>query len=157
MTAEIVRSMSRHEDLCKIVALDTFIANTDRHKSNFFYDRETDHYYAIDLERSFSHNIATYANKFVKSVLNGREMVSKKELHALRIYRDTLKNLLRLHTPESLYDTLVEFALEGGIISRTLRSTVLDRLKLHKETIAENYHSCKKLVVLLDKLLMQNS
>ena len=171
--------MAKHKDLSKIVAFDTFVANTDRRKGNFFYDKESDHYYAIDLEATFSKNLAAYACEFIELIIEYRKLhkknpspingdtllseivdnrkrkmptVSGKELAALKIYRDVLKKLLKLHTPESLHEKLHEVAMEGGLVLKSGRSAVVGRLAAYKASIRKNYDSCKKLVALLDKL-----
>jgi hypothetical protein len=61
--------------------------------------------------------------------------------------------LIQIHTPESIYKSLRESALGGGLISRSLRKTVLSTLQQYENNIKDNYDSCKKLVALLDKLI----
>jgi len=148
--------MAEHEDLSKMVALDTFIANTDRCTKNYFYDKKSNHFYAIDLESSFNHNVAFYACQCIDSLIkNKTDRFSDKEFQALIVYRKTLKLLIQNNSPEDMYKKMIDFALQGNIISRSLRFSVLDTLKTYESSIKENYNSCKKLVVLLDRLIGQ--
>lgn len=154
LTRNIIHNMAFHADLPCIVAFDTFIANSDRHNGNFFYDVKSDHYYAIDLESSFKDDLAVYACGCIELMLNDKdEHLSGKELKGLLIYRDTLNALIEFHDAQSLYKQLEAYALQGGIRSALLRSTVLGKLAAYKVAIGDNYDSCKRLLALLDKLL----
>ncbi|MCX5925405.1 MAG: hypothetical protein NT124_03910 [Candidatus Dependentiae bacterium] len=158
LTRLVINNMASHQDLPQIVALDTFIANADRHKGNFFYCSRSNRYYAIDLESSFDQNLAYYACKLIRGMLdNEQEIITQQELEGLRIYRKTLKRLLKRHSPESMYRKLLEFSMQGGLISRSARRIVLDKLSFYQEQIHKNYASCKKLIVLLDKLFLKHS
>lgn len=150
----VLQGMATHPDLPKIVALDTFIANGDRHRQNFFYDPETNRYSAIDLESSFKMDLAAFACKFISSLTRDEDpILSDEEVHGLKVYRKVLKQLIKLHTPESLYECLIDFTHRSGILKRSLRSTVTAYLQLYRVSIEKNYDSCKKLIVLLDRLL----
>lgn len=154
LTKAVLKTMSEHPDLLALVALDTFIANADRHKGNFFYDEKSNRFFAIDLESSFNKNLAVDACDFVQSLIdNPEEKISPKRLLVLKKYRTILKKLIKRHTPESMYNKLVDFAFEGGILTRSLRAATAGRLMVHKKAIEKNYASCKKLVSLIDKLV----
>lgn len=158
LTDTILTTMIAHQGLCDIVALDTFIANADRHRGNFFYDQESRRFYAIDLESSFDKNLAIYSCKFIKAMLNTENIqIEPPVLVVLKKYQKTLKKLIKQHTPESLCEKLVEYAAQGGIFMRSAQSAVRDRLNSHKEAIEKNYNSCKKLTRLLDKLISKYS
>ena len=64
-----LQDMAKHKGLSAIAALDTFIANGDRHHGNFFYEQQTDTYYVIDLEAAFDKNLASYACTFIESII----------------------------------------------------------------------------------------
>ena len=53
----VISTMSLHNDLPPIVALDTFIGNNDRGKPNVFYDKKKDRFYGIDLEIAWSERL----------------------------------------------------------------------------------------------------
>jgi len=146
--------MSFHPDLAEIAAFDTFIANGDRHRGNFFYDPTSNHYYAIDLESSFNKNLAVYACGLIRSMIDSPEIVSPQELRGLLVYRNTLKKLLSKHSPQYLYGRLVFFASHagGGRSSQSFKALMDSQLKKHERAIRDNYYFCQKLIILLDKL-----
>ncbi|MCX5925409.1 MAG: hypothetical protein NT124_03930 [Candidatus Dependentiae bacterium] len=156
LNRSIIHNMAEHEDLSKMVALDTFIANTDRCAKNYFYDKRSNHFYAIDLESSFNHNVAFYACQCIDLLIKSKVKLSPKELQALVVYRKTLEFLIQNNSPEDMYKKMIDFALQGNIISRTLRFSVLNKLKKYESSIKENYNSCKQLVLLLDRLVGQS-
>lgn len=155
LTMKVVQSMALNPDLCKIAALDTFIANIDRNGNNFFCDEESSQFFAIDLEHSFKHNLALCACRFIVSLINDKENVlSAKELQALHAYKDILHVLIKLNTPKSLYKKKINLIDKAGI---QLSSKVIKIVKNYKQVIAENYASCQELVVLLDQLFTKYS
>lgn len=154
LTRAVIQSMAMHPDLARMVALDTFIANSDRHRKNYFYDQKSNRYIAIDLENSFRSNLAAYACTCVKNMINDtKEQFSQEELCALLMYKKALEHLISLHTPASLYSKLVEFSAMGNIETYVSPETITKKLQIYKENIETNYKSCKKLVRLLDKLI----
>lgn len=157
LSREVIQSMTIHPDLPVMVGFDTFIACADRHKGNYFFCAERDHFYLIDLESSWNKDLAFYACRYILSLLSHGSDLSAKELEALKIYRDTIKNLLYHYSPESLYKKMVECTVRGGLITRTLKKNVGAELLKYERTIRENYSSCQKLVRLLDKLFDQRT
>lgn len=157
LTRTIIQNMAQHPDLPCIVALDTFIANADRHRGNFFYDLKTDHYFVIDLESSFNKNLASYACTLIKTMLSNEKLsLSLAELEALDLYRSTLKKLIKLHTPEKLYNKLIEYAIRNGLLAKINRHALFTTTKPYRKAINENYTSCIELVELLDQLLQKH-
>jgi len=160
LTREVVRSMALHKDLSRIAALDTFIANGDRHRANFLYDQETDTFFAIDLESAFKKDLAYFGVKFLINLLQDKEkqaQLSAEEIQGLRIYRDTLKRLLSKHTPNSLYQKFLTYVIQAGIMPRMGRGPVGARVNEYKGSIEKNYASCKKLILLLDQFMVKRA
>lgn len=160
LTQLVLDSMASHDDLCKIVALDTFISNVDRHTKNFFYDIKTNHFCAIDLEGSFYGDLAIFGCNFISKITNDRNYrLSRKNLHALTVYRNTLHTLLSLHTPESLHNKFFEYAYEAGLLAKSVvgSPSITNKLQGYLERITSNYHSCEKLVGLLDVLIAKHA
>jgi hypothetical protein len=160
LTSDVVRSMGLHKDLARLAALDTFIANGDRHRGNFFYDEKTDRFFAIDLESSFKKDLAHFGAKFISNLSRSRARkveLSAQELEGLCMYRDTLKRLLSKHTPSSLYHKLLAYVIESGILAREGRGAVGVRVTGYKTSIEKNYASCRKLILLLDHFIANKS
>jgi hypothetical protein len=160
LSRDVVRSMALHKDLARLAALDTFIANGDRHRGNFFYDEKTDRFFAIDLESSFKKDLAHFGAKFISTLSRSKTrqaQLSAQELEGLCIYRDTLKRLLSKHTPSGTYQKLLAFAIKAGILPRVGRGAVGVRVNGYKTSIEKNYASCRKLILLLDHFIANKS
>lgn len=154
LTRRVIQDMALHPDLPPLVAFDTFIGNADRHRGNLFYDKKTNHFFAIDLESSFNKDLASYAGDLIVSMIESKyENILPQELQALETYRDVLKKLIKLHTPDSLCKKFVEYSIEGGILSRISKSSFMAIAKSCEEKIEKNYDSCVRLVYLLDKFI----
>ena len=69
LTYRVIHDMSLHpSDLPLIVALDTFIGNGARRHGSFFYDKESDKFWAIDLESSFQTNLCKLACNCIRTI-----------------------------------------------------------------------------------------
>lgn len=155
LTRNIITTMSQHPDLCKMVALDTFIANTDRHTANFMYDSTNDRFIAIDLENSFHSNLGYYACQLIIALINNKNiLLNTQELNALSIYKNTLELLIASHTPQALYESFVAYVEESGTIPRGLNGFLEHHVQNYRATIQANYNSCVQLVGLLDQLII---
>jgi len=151
LTRDIITNMSCHPDLCRIAALDTFIANGDRHTGNLFYDDVSNRYYAIDLASSFKYQAACYARDLISSMLKEKKCVlSKKAIEGLSIYRDTLKRLVQHCHPDRLYECMLNCAKQGDFITCP---GVVRRVEDSKLVIKKNYESCRKLLLLLNTFI----
>lgn len=157
LTLQVIKSMAIHQDLCKIVALDTFIANPDRHRANFFYDKIGDHYCAIDLEYSFSLNLGSLACKTIQSILDDQSiLLTPKMIQGLKIYRTVLKQLLAAFSAKTLFDLLTQYANDSNAYMGISESTLAEEVEPYRTTIAENYSACEQLVILLDEVIGQH-
>jgi len=155
LTRSIIKNMAFHPDLCRIVALDTFIANKGRDLTNFFYDSISDHYYAIDLASAFEYDAGQYACELIGLMLKDDDCIlPKRELEGLVIYRNTLKRLLDKYSPDIIYGQMVDLAMQGGFMSRASISRNMERYNM---TIKNNYKSCERLVILLNSFIKKHS
>ncbi len=111
-----LHSLTLHKDLCKIVALDIYLDNWDRHNSNFFYDQQSNTFYAIDMDmilendRNKFERCATQTINFVKRL--NKDNLSEAEKNALRRVNKTLHKLTSQYPPEKLQSTWMELAQE---------------------------------------------
>lgn len=151
-TKELVQYMSRHNDLPKIVALDTFLADHDRNIDNFFYDEKTDHFFVIDFEGAFRRNVAEYVyQSFLTMSFDKNFKFSLKEIKGLILYRDMLNKLVNTYNPASLYAYMDEL-LQRAQLSLTEKK-IMSKRALYNKIIEENYNSCKKIIGVLNILL----
>lgn len=183
LTYEVIKNMTKHKELPLIVALDTFISNRGRHGNNYFYSPKSNHFCLIDLESSFRAHLGWNACNCIQTLLDNTSTapLSSQEITALRVYNETLKKLLSLYTPESMYKQLEAYLFEANPslqtqntidsesdtvlntepfpqetkLMRSMKNTVEEQLNVHLKMIKKNYQSCTKLIKLLDKLLQR--
>lgn len=151
---DVVKNMALHADLPPLVAVDTFIGNSDRNKSNLLYDKKTDKYHAIDFGDSFKTNLAEMARTHLKKMVS----LKPEEIKALTVYTHTLKALMRKYPPRVLVTLLDRLAHQAGFFKKAKHSSsaknlLYRRLKVHKAFIYRSFRSTQKLVQELDKLL----
>jgi len=147
----IIKDMALNSDLAALVAFDTFTANHDRHQKNYFYDEDKNRFFAIDLETSFCTNIAQYAYRFFKQMVeNDDRDLSLDEINGLIIYQATLKKLIKMYPPKIIYLKIAEARRQAGIASDR-ESCYYEEKKQGR--IQDNYNSCSQLVAVLDILL----
>jgi len=152
LTRDVVYMMSLHKDLPRIVALDTFIGNSDRSCPNLFYDSFSDSFCGIDMSGSFNKDLAKCACATIDSL--GIDL-SDEEIQALQSYYETLKMLINLFPRSRIYvllDALAQHAGFGTSLPMFCQE-VVHRIDFHKRMIAESLESTKILVQKLKVLL----
>lgn len=157
LTREIITSMAHHKDLASMVALDTFVGNTDRVRYNYFYILLTDSFVGIDLGGAFSCNLCEPSLKTINALGCGSDLTVQ-ELVALRVYYATLKQLIAYYPPWHIYEKFDEYALEAGIFDTDIFSSKIQKkwkrfLGRCKQTIDTSYISAQKLLVALERVL----
>lgn len=157
LTRTIITNMSLHPQLCRITAVDTFISNSDRNAKNYLYDEKTDTFYAIDFECSFRRNLAHHGCMTIEQMIqNPKKQLTTQERMGLKIYRDTLSQLIQQYTPRTIHDYFLAIAKKHDTASREQEHIVSLYEHKYASTIADNYISCKRLVTLIDTLLTRH-
>jgi len=164
----MISDMARHPDLPILVAFDTFVADNDRHPGNILYDEESNHYFAIDMEQTFTNNIAQYAHALFELLIKEKleqakqekkveeekekkaDLLSTEEINALKVYQFTLKTLIPLYPPETIFARIAQARIEAGIENHEESGEIEKALQ---QTIQDNYDSCIQTVASLDVLL----
>ena len=156
LTKAIIEYMTWHRQLPKIVALDLIIGNSDRHCGNLCYDATTDTFCAIDMDDTFNKDLCFLAYEKLKHMINEDKVVfNRQELRALAQMRDTLKFLVRKHTPYDLIQRLHFFAHKAGFSrGHEMYDERIERKLLKFEAmIIKTHASAYKLISLLDKII----
>ncbi len=154
VTCEVIKNMSKHSDLARIVALDTFIGYSDRHRGNFFYDKKTDRFWAIDMDSPRKNLCKITCENFEKILDNKSISFSKKEINALREFSQTLELLIDSNHPDKVIKQMMEVAERIGIRERKgYRIFYLPRLLEYSDLIKESYEDAKKLLNITKKLI----
>ncbi len=157
LTVEVIRNMARHPALPLIVALDTFIGNSDRHDGNLCYDPKTDRFCGIDMDDTFNKNLCKVARDHVRAMLDDVNLIfSFQEVAGLRQYMLTLEKLIDKFTPDKLQKKLDYFVKRVGLTSSRMfnNKSVKHKLSEYKIIMVESYEDAKKLIRLLDKLIV---
>ncbi len=148
--------MSKHITLIKIVALDTFVCNHDRHRGNLFYDSTRNIFCAIDMDSSYKYNLCAMAcQKLMEMIKDKKLKLRGKELYALIEYKKYLNFLIKTFRPEGIMDMYDYFATKAGFVegSPLYTSTVRGELVSNKTMIMQSYEDAKKLVGIVDNLI----
>lgn len=148
LSEKVIRTMSQHPDLPKIVAFDTFINNADRSPPNLFYDSSEDRYWGIDQGAAFENkNLAGTALKQLKNMPHFVE----KQRKCLIVYKETLELLYEQFPPDTVYSLLINALGKLSIKEDdALWATQLERWKTRLEN---NYQSTKELIDFLEAIL----
>lgn len=157
-TKYVIEGMSRHPALPRIVALDTYIGNSDRSAVNILYDPKMRIFYAIDFGFSFKSNLAKGALETLRALEHARVVFTQAELAALVAYRDTLRILIRLFRPAVMQTEFEKLVRKAGLLSKHAsfaegRKGFKQALVIHKNFMYETYHSTTRLVRYLDGAL----
>jgi hypothetical protein len=148
--------MAKHESLIKIVALDTFLCNHDRHRGNLFYNQATKSFCAIDMDSAFKYNLCALGYNYFKHLIESRSFKLKdKHKQVLIAYKEALEFLIAKHKPKStvaLYDHFVEKA--GFVPGSDFYSKKFAlQIESNKAMIRQSYIDVKKMVKMLTKFL----
>lgn len=149
--------MAKHPTLVKVVALDTFLCNHDRHRGNLFYNPKTDTFCAIDMDSSFKYNLSLLAcENFTKMITNGSLFpLKRKELKVLREYRNALQDLLKAHQPEVTIAVFEDFIEKAGFVDGApfYHKKFAMELESNKATMRQSYENIKELVKILNGII----
>jgi hypothetical protein len=157
LTLTVIRDMARHPGLPELVALDTFICNTDRNRSNLILNETENKFYAIDFGNAFSVNLCKLAIDNIKFYLSKKITLTRAEKDSLRVYRDMLNHLKKKYSPQVLYERLEAYAKEAGFfdngVSLPRAQHVKRLLSRCRSVIEESYASVPRLIKLVNKLI----
>ncbi len=150
----IITHMSLHKDLPPIVAFDTFVGCSDRKRKNLMYDKETDTFYLIDLEKAFQSGLAKLACNRIHHMIHSNEHFTQKEIIGIRRYRETLALLINSFSPNKVCNMIdVVMYLSGfNWPTSTIDHSITEQ---YKKTFTKNYAEAQKLLHLLDKFIIK--
>jgi hypothetical protein len=151
------KSIGLHPDLAKLAGFDMCIGNKGRHEANYFYHKETDRFYAIDMDKIYNSNdekdlISKIACDQVRALLQGKKALKLNQLEGLKLYRDTLQQFVTLFPPERIYELMDEFSVAGGFKKGYLPE-IESRVNRIKATIKKSHQHIVELINLLSQLI----
>lgn len=152
LTKAIIESMSLHEDLPPIVALDTFVGNIDRSLPNIFYDKHYNHLYGIDQAAVFGTNLPQFAHDRIKELLEEGYFTTcdSRIIYGLHIYKKFLGELLEKNTPLMIIQSMQELTPYLGL--NACINDNLSRMYYQAGVIKEAYSASIELMSTLDQI-----
>jgi len=151
LAQKIITSMAAHPDLPKIVAFDTFIGNADRSNANLFYNKSTDQFFGIDLERSLKYNLCGVARDKIKKMFHDKKLsFTKKEMKAFAIFQSTLRSLIKHNSPKKSLKKINNLIKVAEFYGNNISNNKLCHINI---IIVEGYADAEKLVILIGKLI----
>ncbi|PHJ64921.1 hypothetical protein VF04_03795 [Nostoc linckia z7] len=145
LTPAMLSSLSKHSDLPKIAAFDTFIGNWDRKSENLMYDSKTNSFNGIDNGLAFTRNLVSKTLDNFKNLDVGQ--ISLSERNALSQYLKTLKKLRSEHTVDEIKSRYISyFKHEKGDWNLLKRYSTITNIE-------NNYRSTDKLIQVLEQKL----
>jgi len=160
LTRAIITYMTWHKQLPIIVALDLMISNSDRHCGNLCYDPATDTFFAIDMDDTFNKDLCAFACQKINYMLENEGVIfTRKEIVALIEMKETLQFLVKRHNPADLIKKLYSFAKKAGFYkgSKLYTIRIKNKLEHYEQMIIESHASAKKLITLLEKIIVRKS
>jgi hypothetical protein len=156
-TQIILENMSLHEDLPPIVALDTFLGNSDRSLPNIIYNKSNNHFYGIDQAAVFGNNLAAIAHKRLKELLETDFLLTSdsKIINSLQEYQKALLHLREKNIPSAIIQNMQELLPYLG--PNSLQNDLIDRRIKHETRIINNsYESILELILLIDQIISRS-
>ncbi len=142
---EMISSISKHPDLPKLAAFDTFVGNWDRKSDNLFYDKKTDSFTGIDNGLSFTRNLPSRTLRNLKNV--DFDKLPHAEKKALDSYNETLKQLRQEHNYTDVQSRFASYVVQEKGEWNVIRRYVVIK------NIEKNYRDTNKLIDFLDTKL----
>lgn len=150
LTLSVIKSMSQHEDLCKIVAFDTFLNNSDRSGPNLFYDNKTNRYYGIDHLAAFTNQ--SLSKHALRQLSSHRKALTPAELSTLKNYLSVLKVLYKNNLPADVTSE-IKSQVKALFPEYSNNPEIVDMLSGYDSFIAKNYADTKLLIDYTAKLV----
>ena len=163
LNTKVIRRMAEHDDLPPIVALDTFISNSDRNKANVLYDEINNRFYAIDMcaiydiFREDRIPIAILACNNISAMIQNKIIFPDKQICALKKYQSVLLELLEKFPPTKIYSLMYHFIEQAGLGKECNFRSLNAMFQYYKNAIEETYKECERLVILISELLEINT
>ncbi len=153
----VISSMRLHPDLARMAALDTFLGNKGRHEANYFYDKVTDRFYAIDMDKVYNSNddkdlISKIACDQVRVMLDTKKVFRHNVLEGLNLYKETLQQLVELFPPARIYELMDEFSLASGF-KKAYLPEIASRVDGIKSAVRQSHRYVVELLDLLSQLI----
>lgn len=151
LTQTIIESMGARADIPAIVALDTFVGNSDRSLPNIFYDQDSDTFHGIDQAAAFSKELPKLAHRRIKALIESGyfKNCAPEIIKGLCIYREVLRQLHRDYNPDTIIQNMQQLA--SHLAPDACNSPAIQARLLHHATIIKhNYSDIEQLLTVIE-------
>lgn len=153
---DIITWMAKHRQLAKVVALDIFLCNHDRHRGNLFYNPRSDSFCAIDMDGLFKECLARTAHQSLSRMAAYEWFpFTTQETLALLELRNALEFLVNKYTPEDMIILFDKFIKEAGLDFYSHIKTLQAEIADTKRMIRQNYREVQELIVVLSDIVQK--
>ena len=158
VTLEVMRNMSLHKDLALMLALDTYLGNSDRSPGNASYDEANDRFYAIDFGESFDLPLCRGVRVTLKKIKDGTYKLTSDEWESLALYKRALQNIVQLYPPEKIgqeLDYLIDYSglIDQTLVNRKFSGDIKDTVEKIKKFMDVQYSETRELIHFIDTIL----
>ena len=157
LTLDIIKNMSKSPNLAKIAAFDTFLGNSDRNYENY-YMTSKGHFVGFDNEKLFHAHLASGSLGELQKLIASGVQFTPEEVAGLRIYRDTLAQLINQFSLPTIYTYMDEGIEMSGlpklpIVNPEFPNFNPDQVAVYKNLEKYNIEASKSLLAFLNDLL----
>lgn len=158
LTLAIIKLLRRHPDLPHLVALSMLVGDYDCENKNIFYDQKTNHFFLIDMDRSFNRNLCETAYENLKKMVIRRATAfSRFDLISLNQIAQTLALLIEKNPIADVMNHARSFAQKFDITNPEDHAYVERLLKKINSFLHLSYASGKKVIGLINCIVSKNS
>jgi hypothetical protein len=154
-TRTIIESMCEHETLILLVALDTFIGNSDRSLPNIFYDKQSNGFYGIDQAAAFTRTLPAFAYDRLTELLSEGYFHdgSMNMIDSLCVFRNMLLRLCKAAPPVLIIQSMQQLIIHLPVHTIEQTDIISARMHHHGCIVEKNYCDTLKLIALLGQIL----
>jgi hypothetical protein len=153
----VVKSMAVHPDLPRMAALDTFLGIKGRGPANYFYDKATDHFYMIDMDKTFNISggkdlISGIACDHVRAWIKAKKVFKQTEIQGLQLYKETLQQLVDMFPPARIHELMDNFSAASGF-KKAYLPEIASRVDRIKDAVTRSHKHILELIDLLSEFI----
>jgi hypothetical protein len=143
----ILDCMNWHKDLPVIAAFFTLLGYFDGHRSNIFYDQDSNRFSIIDMDSSFDKNLAQGSYVFMKKYY-AKKTIKKEIQKSLCDFSDALESLMQNNPISEIKKLTVEIC--NALVGNNNGERQFKKRILQVELfLQESYEWSKKLIYLI--------
>jgi len=151
LTLAIIKLLRRHADLPHLVALSMLVGDYDCENKNIFYDQKSNHFFLIDMDRSFSQNLCESAYENLKKIMaKNHRCFSHFDIVSLKKLAQTLDLLMEKNPITDIMNHARTIANKFDIKNQEDFMHIERLLKKINSFVHKSYSSAAKVIHLIN-------